>query len=180
MRVLDLRGEDGEKISFIVREYERINQDFMPRILLEKAKEYYAEGLSAEVIVKAIEISAIRGAKWEYTEGILKRLLEEEITTLYLWEKKKLFKKSKAEIRKRFRITDEKELNRLALFEAFKDEIKREQDKLEEFIKTPHPEIEIPRLTEEQREEFRKRREEITKELKEKRERGEMTFPPFW
>ncbi len=181
VRQLDLNGKDGKEISRIVRKYEEFNDRFMPRLLLDKIKKYYAEGLDADVIIRALEITTVREAHFEYTEGILKRLIEEGITTLYLWEKKLLFKKSRAEFQKRFPASDEKELDRLALFRTFEKELKEEQDKLNAYLANPYPiDIEIPRLTDEIREGLERGKAEILAENAKRRARGEMICPPFF
>ena len=180
MKQLDLNGADGVQISQIVREYEKYNCKFMPNILLQKIKLYYAKGLKADVIIKALEVTATKGANWEYTEGILKRLLEDGITSLYLWEKSVLFKKNKRKLQKYYPI-EEKDLNRLALYSTFKDELKAEEDKLQAYLQNPYPiDIEIPVLDDEFRAKQECRKKEILEELKLKEEQGIKTFSPFF
>lgn len=180
MKQLDLKGADGAEINKIVVAYEKYTCRLMPPILLQKIKQFYLEGLKADVIIKALEVTATKGANWEYTESILKRLLEDGITSLYLWEKSVLFKKNKRELQKEYLI-EEKDLNRLALYRTFKDELKAEEDKLQAYLQNPYPiDIEIPVLDDEFRAKQECRKKEILEELKLKEEQGIKTFPPFF
>ena len=73
-------------ISLIAKSYEEINQKPIPRIIIEKVKPYIAEGMEAELVIRAIEKAMIRNASFEYAESILKRLLKEGILNLWAWD----------------------------------------------------------------------------------------------
>ena len=86
MKKFEFTKKNSESISLIARWYEEINQRPIPRIVIEKVKPYIAEGMEAELIIKALEKAIIRDASFEYAEAILDRLLKEEILTAWGWD----------------------------------------------------------------------------------------------
>ena len=133
---MNLNTENG--LSFIASQYERINAKFMPPILFTKVKQYYKDGLEADVIVRAFEKSAERSAGWEYTEGILKRLLTEQIYTAGIWDKQLEIKRNLKELENRYSgFCDEKVLVMLAHYLAFKEEYRAIEDKLTLYMSAP-------------------------------------------
>jgi len=86
MKKFEYNEKTMNAISLVASSYEEMNQKPIPRIIIEKVKPYIAEGMEAQVIIRAIEKALLRNASFEYAEAILKRLLEEGILTLWAWD----------------------------------------------------------------------------------------------
>ena len=110
MKKFEYTEQTMNDISLIASRYEEMNQKPIPRIIIEKVKPYLAEGMEAELIIRALEKAEVRSAPLEYAEAILNRLLEEEILTVWAWdfnvELKKRIKKYR-ELLPKSRYTDE-------------------------------------------------------------------------
>lgn len=100
MTLEELNGPRGRAIGLVMRQYEVITNKLIPRIAVDDIGFYYDEGLAAEVMIKAIEVTADRGLRWNYTKAILKRCLEEKIFTASAWDFQVLYKKGVTDVKK--------------------------------------------------------------------------------
>lgn len=82
----DFNGERGQAIAKVGRAYEEITGRMFIRSILEDIQYYLDRGIEANLIIKAIEITAYKGLNWQYTKGILRRCLEENIYTVYVFD----------------------------------------------------------------------------------------------
>lgn len=100
MTLEQFNGSRGQAIGEVARAYEEITNNLVPRAAIEDIGFYFDKGLEPELMVKAIEATAERGLRWNYTKAILKRCLEEKILTSRAWDFQVLFKKGICEARK--------------------------------------------------------------------------------
>lgn len=100
MTLEEFNGSRGQAIGEVARAYEEITNNLVPRAAIEDIGFYFDKGLEPELMIKAIEATAERGLRWNYTKAILKRCLEEKIFTSRDWDFQVLFKKGISEVKK--------------------------------------------------------------------------------
>jgi DnaD/phage-associated family protein len=131
----DFYGERGQAIGEAARAYEEIMCRLLNRGIIEDIGYYIDRGCECDLIIKAIEITAGKGADWRYTKGILHRCLEEGIYTAYSFEWGVRFKKGLAEIKQKYGELDDSELCLMIMLTVFKEDVMAIQKDFERYLK---------------------------------------------
>lgn len=98
----DFYGERGQAIATAARAYEELTCRTFSRLVLDDIGWYIDRGAQAALIVKAIEITAVKGLDWRYTKGILNRCMDEGIFTAEAYDYRLIFKKTMHEFKSEY------------------------------------------------------------------------------
>ena len=90
-------NDTSEMLSRLYKEYETLTGRTGNRMLLDDMLHYLNQGLTDELIIKAIKTAARKSLGWRYAEGILKNCLANKITTVEEFESRAVKKQEKAE-----------------------------------------------------------------------------------
>ena len=136
MTLEEFNGERGKHTATVARSYEDITNNLIPRSAIEDIGFYLDRGLEPELMIKAIETTAERGLRWNYTNGILKRCLEQKIFTARDWEFNVLFKKGMSEaLKNNINTNGDFELSVYLAATVFKEYIEETKKDLERYLK---------------------------------------------
>ncbi len=130
----DFYGERGQAIGKVARSYEEIMCRLLTRPILDDIGYYIDCGAEPDLIIKAIDITASKGADWRYTKGILQRCLEEGIYTVYSFEWGVRFKKSLAEIKQKYGQLDDSILCMVIMVDVFKKDVEDTQKDFKSYL----------------------------------------------
>lgn len=98
----DFYGERGQAIGKAARAYEEIMGRMLSRSVIEDIGYYIDRGAKADLIIKAIDITACKGADWRYTKAILQRCIEEGIYDEYTYDFRVRYKKALVQFKREF------------------------------------------------------------------------------
>lgn len=96
----DFYGPRGQAIAEVCRAYEEIMGRVLTRPVLEDIGYYIDRGAKSDLIIKAIDITASKGADWRYTTAILKRCIEEGIYDKDTYDFKVRYKRAAMQCKK--------------------------------------------------------------------------------
>ncbi len=130
MTPTELSGERGQAIGKVARAYEEIMGRLLSRFVIDDIGYYLDHGAKPDLIIKAIDVTACKGADWRYTKAILNRCIEEGIYDEYTYDFKIRYKKALVQFKKEFpRYSDEPVYEVMYLAVALKEDLlKWEQD----------------------------------------------------
>lgn len=138
MTLTDFNGERGQAIGKVARAYEEIMSRLLNGLVLGDIEYYIDRGCEADLIIKAIDITAGKGADWRYTKAILQRCCEEGIYTEYEFDFGVRVKKGIAEFKREFQQYGELDHTPLSLYLAinhFKEDMEACEKDCEEYVK---------------------------------------------
>ncbi len=98
----DFYGPRGQAIGKAARAYEEIMGRMLSRAILDDIGYYIDHGAKVDLIIKAIDITAGKGADWRYTKAILQRCIQEGIYDEYTYDFKVRYKKALVQFKREF------------------------------------------------------------------------------
>ena len=95
-------NERGQAIASVAQAYQEILCRTLSRFIIDDIGYYLDRGVEAELMIKAIEITAVKQLDWRYTKGILNRCIDDGILTAESFEYRTTFKKVILEFKNKY------------------------------------------------------------------------------
>lgn len=130
----DFYGERGQAIGEVARAYEEIMGRTLSRFVIDDIGYYIDRGVEPELIIKAIDITAGKGADWRYTKAILQRCVDEGIYTVYTYDWRLRYKKGLAELKRQHGELDEGIICLYLAVTVFREDIENTASDLRRYL----------------------------------------------
>ena len=126
-------GARGQAIGKTARAYEEITCRMLTRTVIDDIGYYIDQGCDPDLIIKAIDITAGKGADWRYTKAIMQRCVDEGIYNVLSYDFRLRCKKGIAEIKRQHGALDEPTLILHLMVTYFKEDVLAIQEDFERY-----------------------------------------------